>query len=67
MSATGIDMKDISKDRPCYPAISRAILFIIPSIVVTIISIILFTQLEGLNQTQMNVFQSLLSLESLSV
>ena len=52
MSAIGFDMKDISKAQPRYPAISRAILFIIPSIVVTVVSIVLFSRLTGLSATQ---------------
>ncbi|MDP2730721.1 MAG: exopolysaccharide Pel transporter PelG [Dehalococcoidales bacterium] len=56
MSGVGFDMKDVNKTQPRYPAVSRAILFIIPSIVITVISIILFSQLTGLSEAQMNVF-----------
>lgn len=56
MSGVGFDMKDVNKAQPGFPAVNRAILFIIPSIVITVISIILFSQLTGLSGTQMNVF-----------
>ena len=55
MSGVGFDMRDITKVQSGYPAIIRAILFIIPSTVITVISIILFSQLKGLSETQLNV------------
>ena len=56
MSGVGFDMKDVNKTQPVYPAINRAILFIIPSVVITTISMILFSQLKGFSETQINVF-----------
>jgi hypothetical protein len=56
MSGAGFDMKDVNRSQPAYPAIRAAILFIIPSIVITAISVILFSQLRGFTPRQMNVF-----------
>ncbi len=56
MSGVGFDMKNMNRTQPDYPAINRAILIIIPSIVITVISVILFSQLSGLSGKQMNVF-----------
>ena len=51
-----LGMKDIIKAQPRHVAIKRAILFIIPSVVITVISIILFSQLRGFTIRQLNVF-----------
>lgn len=56
MSGTGFDMKGVIRAEPGHPAIGRAILFIVPSIIVTAISVILFSFLTGLGDRQMNVF-----------
>jgi hypothetical protein len=56
MSATGFEMKEISQPGPRLASVNRAILFILPSIVVTAVSIILFSQLTSFTQPQQNIF-----------
>ena len=56
MSGTGFEMKEVLRTEPKRSSVNQAILFIIPSIVVTIISIILFTQLTALTEQQRHIF-----------
>jgi uncharacterized membrane protein len=56
MSATGFEMKAPSQPGPKSTSVNRAILFILPSIVVTVVSIILFSQLTSFTQLQQNIF-----------
>ncbi len=54
MSGTGFEMKETRQDIPRSGNVSRGILFIIPSIVITVVSIILFSQLTSFTPQQQN-------------
>jgi len=56
MSGTGFEMKEVLRTEPKRSSVNQAILFILPSIVVTVISIILFTQLTALTDQQRHIF-----------
>ena len=56
MSGTGFALKETSKAGPIFPNVNRAILFILPSIVITAVSIALFSQLTSFTQSQHNIF-----------
>jgi uncharacterized membrane protein len=56
MSGTGFEMKEIIRAGPRLPSLNRAILFILPSIVITVVSITLFSQLTSFTQSQHNIF-----------
>ena len=49
-------MKYKTRAQPGNRATTKAILFIIPSVVITVVSVILFSQLKGLEETELNVF-----------
>jgi len=49
-------MNELRNNKPRYPNFNRAILFIVPSLMITVSSIILFSQLTGLTQQQNNIF-----------
>ena len=56
MSGTGFELKETSKAGPILHNVNRAILFILPSIVITAVSIALFSQLTSFTQSQHNIF-----------
>jgi uncharacterized membrane protein len=56
MSGTGFEMKETIEAGPRFPSLNRAILFILPSIVITVVSITLFSQLTSFTQPQYNIF-----------
>jgi len=56
MSGTGFEMKEVLRAEPKHSSVNQAMLFILPSIVVTLISIILFTQLTALTDQQRHIF-----------
>jgi uncharacterized membrane protein len=55
MSGTGFEMKQTSRPKPESGNVSRGILFILPSIVITVVSIILFSQLTSFTPQQQNI------------
>jgi len=55
MSGTGFDMKEIGQTGPRNANINRGILFILPSIVITVVSMILFSQITSFTQPQQNI------------
>jgi uncharacterized membrane protein len=56
MSGVGFDLKRVLKKVPRSPNVNQAILFIVPSLVITGVSIILFSQLIALTPHQHNIF-----------
>jgi uncharacterized membrane protein len=54
MSGTGFEMKDTSRDIPGTGNISRGILFVLPSIVITVVSVLLFSLLTSFTPQQQN-------------
>ena len=55
MSGTGFEMKQTSRAEPESGNVSRGILFILPSIVITVVSILLFSQLTAFTPQQQNI------------
>jgi uncharacterized membrane protein len=56
MSGTGFDILETRRPAPKRASLNQAMFFIIPSIVVTAVSIALFAQLTEFNEHQQNVF-----------
>jgi len=54
MSGTGFELKQTSRAKPESGNVSRGILFILPSIVITAVSIILFSRLTSFTHQQQN-------------
>jgi len=56
MSGAGFDLRRILKRIPRSPYVNQAVLFIVPSLVVTAVSVILFSQLTAFTPRQYNIF-----------
>ena len=56
MSESRLDLKQVYKPEPKNSNVNQAILFILPSIVITIISILLFGQLNVFPEPNHNIF-----------
>jgi uncharacterized membrane protein len=56
VSESRLDFKSINKPEPKSRNVNQAVLFILPSIVITLISIVLFARLSNFPQPQYNIF-----------